>query len=181
MMTCGTCHHQFCWLCLQPWSTHSNHFQCSKYGSKNVQNKPEWIDNDQRPNVDSIPEEWMHYLDRYMQWANSLDQAEKTWDQLEGKINALAADGVDPSFALDGYRQLRESRRIIKYICVQICCEDKAKLKQINQLYLDSLEMVTEKLGKALGEATLKAPEVRKFTSISRNAINHILDESLST
>ena len=30
-MTCFKCHHQFCWMCLQDWSTHSNHFSCLKF------------------------------------------------------------------------------------------------------------------------------------------------------
>lgn len=177
MMTCRQCHMQFCWLCLGDWSTHSNHFECSKYKSKNLTNKPEWIDGN-RPTAEGIPEEYVHYLDRYMQWSNSLDSTDKIWDALEVKINAMSADGVDPSFALDAYRQLRESRRIIKFICVQICCDKDDKRKQLSQLYLDSLEMVTEKLGKAIGAEQLQASQIRTFTRISRNAVQQMLESS---
>jgi hypothetical protein len=178
MMTCRGCNTQFCWLCLGDWSTHSNHFECSKYKSKDLNNRPEWREGE-RPGgqIDGIPEEWVHYMDRFMQWSNSLDSTDKTWDALETKINQITADGVDPSFAIDAYRQLRESRRIIKFICVQICCDKDSNAKALSQLYLDSLEMVTEKLGKALGATALQPSQIRTFTKISRKAIHHMLAE----
>lgn len=178
-MTCRSCHHVFCWLCLSDWSTHSNHFECSKYKSKNLNNRPEWLDGDQPGrSVEGIPEEWVHYLDRFMQWSNSLESTEKIWDPLEAKMNVLSADGVDPSFALEGYRALREARRIIKFICVVVCCEQNPNRRQISQLQLDSLEMVTEKLGKTLGADNLQASQIRQFTKIARGAIQRMLNDS---
>lgn len=180
-MTCRSCHHAFCWLCLSDWSTHSNHFECSKYKSKDLNNRPEWRDGDTNAsrNVEGVPEEWVHYLDRFMQWSNSLESTDKIWDPLEAKMNVLIADGVDPSFALEGYRALRESRRIIKFICVVVCCETHTNRKQLSQLQLDSLEMVTEKLGRTLGADALQASQIRQFTKIARGAIQRMLVDSV--
>jgi len=46
-MTCSQCHFQFCWLCRDPWSTHNDHFRCSKYNEGQLQNRPEFRDGDQ--------------------------------------------------------------------------------------------------------------------------------------
>jgi ariadne-1 len=37
-MTCYKCHHQFCWMCLADWSTHSDHFSCLKFPKLKVDN-----------------------------------------------------------------------------------------------------------------------------------------------
>lgn len=175
-MTCRSCHHCFCWLCLSDWSTHSNHFECSKYKSKDLNNRPEWRDGGSPSrNVEGVPEEWVHYLDRFMQWSNSLESTDKIWDPLEAKMNVLIADGVDPGFALEGFRALREARRIIKFICVVVCCETNTNRKQLSQLQLDSLEMVTEKLGRMLGAEALQASQIRQITKIARGAIQRML------
>ena len=36
VMTCRSCHHEFCWLCLQPWSEHTDktHGKCSFFFPK---------------------------------------------------------------------------------------------------------------------------------------------------
>jgi len=33
-MRCIKCQKEFCWLCLDDWSTHKDHFKCHKYDNK---------------------------------------------------------------------------------------------------------------------------------------------------
>jgi hypothetical protein len=47
-MTCSQCRAQFCWLCRQDWSTHSNHFACSKYTDGVLENRPQFRDGEKK-------------------------------------------------------------------------------------------------------------------------------------
>lgn len=177
MMTCTQCHHQFCWLCSSDWSTHGDHFKCSKFNSTSLSNKAEWLDDKKPLEIGALPTEYIHYMDRYMQWAHSFDQTDKLWDSLEIQIQNLSSLNIDPAFLIKAFKQLKENRRMIKYICIHICLNKNQTQKQLDQIYLDSLEMVTEKLGRSLQSPETNQIQIKKLSKIGKNAVKQLLSK----
>lgn len=46
-MRCIKCNYEFCWLCLDSWKTHGDHFKCHKYDNKSE---------DDRKKIDTVVE-----------------------------------------------------------------------------------------------------------------------------
>ena len=56
-MTCRKCRHDFCWICMQPWSLHSNntggYFQCNRFIEDDEEGEANSKDNNKRRDTSS--------------------------------------------------------------------------------------------------------------------------------
>lgn len=81
-MTCRSCHHQFCWLCLVDYSKHNQSgFNCNSYQVKV---------NEKISTSRAKLKRFLHYCDRYLNHNKSLELEEK----LKQKINLLKENYV---------------------------------------------------------------------------------------
>jgi ariadne-1 len=122
-MNCSQCRHEFCWLCLGPWSDHGERtggfYNCNVYKRKIDKGE---IDEDEakRQHARQSLERYMHYWQR---WAEH-DKARKTarsqlekWEtsSLEVLGERVATPPSQLRFVLDAWREVINCRRVLKW------------------------------------------------------------------
>jgi len=89
-MTCAVCKHEFCWLCLGPWSEHGERtggfYSCNKYKSKD---KSRGADRKRRDFARASLERYMHYFERWNANKASCSKARETLDRFRGLEDLL--------------------------------------------------------------------------------------------
>ena len=96
-MTCrkqtGGCGHDFCWLCLGPWSEHGDqtggYYNCNKY--ETVKNKDEKMRQDETARAAAKHEldRYMHFFERYTNHNRARKFADKTMADIQVKRELL--------------------------------------------------------------------------------------------
>ncbi|BAF25830.1 Os09g0559100 [Oryza sativa Japonica Group] len=120
-MTCRPpCLHEFCWLCLSPWSDHrsSEYYNCNVYDAAKANGE---ASDDKRRR-----EQGMASLDRYMhfyeRWAAHGKARQSAVDDMAGldacaeKLSAAVAMPVtELCFLAEAYQQIAECRRLLRW------------------------------------------------------------------
>uniref|UniRef100_A0A0E0QV12 RBR-type E3 ubiquitin transferase n=1 Tax=Oryza rufipogon TaxID=4529 RepID=A0A0E0QV12_ORYRU len=120
-MTCRPpCLHEFCWLCLGPWSDHrsSEYYNCNVYDAAKANGE---ASDDKRRR-----EQGMASLDRYMhfyeRWAAHGKARQSAVDDMAGldacaeKLSAAVAMPVtELCFLAEAYQQIAECRRLLRW------------------------------------------------------------------
>jgi IBR domain, a half RING-finger domain/IBR domain len=155
MMTCKSCRHQFCWLCLADWSTHPNHFRCATYNETQLSNRPEWRDrnaeSDKRKSIGNM----LRYYNMYKEHHKASTLEESAERRISKRIETLQDESndfhlYDTSFVRTGYRVLRELRYVLKHTYVYSYYLDQPELRAPFELFQSRIEMLAESLTKEL-------------------------------
>jgi ariadne-1 len=181
MMTCSQCHFQFCWLCLQDWSTHGDHFRCAKYGDSTPQNSAEWREGG--PSIEGLlgSDDYFTWYNRWTEYERSLSLEKDHWSDTLQKIKRVKQhnEGIDPTFLVDAHEQLQLSRRILKYMSAMLCLTKDRVQKDLLIQYHGQLEVLTEKLAQRSEKQEdiekMKAAEIRELVKISRKCVSNLI------
>eukprot|EP01138_Halocafeteria_seosinensis_P001560 gb/GECG01001598.1/.p1 GENE.gb/GECG01001598.1/~~gb/GECG01001598.1/.p1 ORF type:complete len:610 (+),score=98.56 gb/GECG01001598.1/:1-1830(+) len=172
-MTCkqhsGGCGHEFCWMCLGPWSDHGTssggYYECNKYSDKakrdpNLQN----IEQSAREASEYL-DRYMHYFSRYANHEKARKTTERLLSDLREKLNSLqSVKGLtykDVECLENACNLLMEARRVLKWTYVfGYYCENEAEL-----LLFEFLQQKLEKNMEYLQELVELRDDVNKFIS----------------
>jgi len=190
MMTCSQCHYQFCWLCRQDWSTHGDHFSCSKFNDGVLQNKPEFREGDQDKYItEEFDNKFLFYYERYKHYEQSLkyeDTVKEKFVSLTSKIENIC--GMVPTFLYTSLEQLHTCRILLMNMFVILACQkkDDADIHSIDT-QAGTLEVITEKLAfvleKQLNDDFILEQNwvltIKNLTKIARQFVQNILEGGL--
>jgi len=187
MMTCRQCNHQFCWLCLQDWSTHGSHFQCSKYKDGLLQNKPEFREGANKL-LEDLDERFLYYLERFKNYESALKYESELKEKIEKLKKEISNSGIhNTNFIYEAIDQLKLCRSLIMNMFIVLAFHNIANEKKNELDYeLGTLELITERLAnvleKELDENYIKdnnwVLKIKKITKASRKYIITILNST---
>jgi len=123
------CGHEFCWICLGPWSDHGsgNYYGCNKFikkkNSKNGSNKENRSGSTGASNNDNEGENdrFLHFFKRYTVHQKAQEFSEKYLIKARDRTRALRKKGkitqfIDQGeFYIDAARTVVRCRRLLKY------------------------------------------------------------------
>ena len=153
-MTCQQCRFEFCWICMNSWTSHDantgGYYRCNKFVASE--------DNDSSDVAKAKREldRYLHYYKRYSAHAQAEKFAKDQLRETEAKMALLQnkrsqrMTWIDVEFLKAANEQLVECRRVLKYsyTFAYYLSEDKEKemQKQRFEYHQEMLERFTEKL-----------------------------------
>lgn len=146
-MTCSQCRHEFCWICLGPWSKHG-----SSTGGYYSCNRP--IPKDSAADKVNAAKERMeyfnHYHTRYQEHNKSYEIAKKEYQSVEKKMMEYSltrrCDIRVAEFIERGLSLVVDCRRTLKWSYVLGFYLEKSPQKEFFEFLQRDLEGVTENL-----------------------------------
>lgn len=113
-MKCFSCSYEFCWLCLTNWSTHTSHYECSRY-----KENPELINNLVQTKARENLKRYMHYYERWDNHAKSLaledETRRKIADRIDQKVKDSSGTWIDWHYLLDAAALLARCRYTLQH------------------------------------------------------------------
>uniref|UniRef100_A0A7S2R436 RBR-type E3 ubiquitin transferase n=1 Tax=Rhizochromulina marina TaxID=1034831 RepID=A0A7S2R436_9STRA len=160
-MRCSQCDYHFCWLCLGPYSSHSEKtggfYACNKF-ERRIKSQGRTEDEKRALRAKQQLRNYEMAFERHINHKNALEIAEQELhDQLEAKLKALADDGFEELHQLRiAVEQVIASRRVLAWSYVfklyQFEDENSERELQLFETYQGKLEHMTEDLQSRLSE-----------------------------
>ncbi|KAL7573157.1 hypothetical protein ACA910_018821 [Epithemia clementina (nom. ined.)] len=127
-MTCSSCKHEFCWICMGDWSDHGastgGYYKCNKFDTGSSDGGGT-VDNSDAAKAKRDLDRYLHFYKRYHAHAEAQKFAQKQLKETEQRMIQLqeqsADDGIkwtDVEFLKAANEQLVECRRVLKYTYV---------------------------------------------------------------
>lgn len=177
-MSCRLCKHQWCWLCSADWATHANHFTCSTYKESKIQNTPEWREDASKDVQRRMLDRYLHYYNRFMEHFNSLKYEKDMRKKAREKLKELQSDEAHfLPIVEEGLQQLLDCRRTLQWTYVRAFCEEDDAARNLFEFQQSSLEMVAEKLSRALDLPEVnqeKINDIRSLTKVARSSLQNL-------
>lgn len=181
-MTCRSCKHDFCWICMGPWKDHGantgGYYKCNKYDP----NKPL----DDESNASKAKQEldrYLHFYQRYHNHNNAQKFASGQREATEKRMVDMQEASsdmtwIDVQFLKDAVDMLIECRRVLKFTYVYgfYLPHDTAK-RELFEDHQENLEKFTEHLSE-LSEMPLEnmqRTEVINYTRITSRFMQEML------
>jgi len=84
-MTCRTCRHEFCWVCMGKWSDHgTNWYNCSRFDDSKITGATDAVSKSR-----ASLERYLHYYNRYANHENSAKLEQELYSRIEAKMEDL--------------------------------------------------------------------------------------------
>eukprot|EP00605_Chrysophyceae_sp_TOSAG23-4_P000004 GSChrysophyteH1.ASY1.ANO1.4.1 assembled CDS len=159
-MSCKVCKHEFCWICMDPWSDHGQatggYYKCNRFELGKVSE-----DASDAEKAKAELERYLHYYQRYhghdhaLTFANSLrDKAEKRMIESQ---ETNQASWLEVQFIKQAAEQVIECRRLLKYTYILgYYIQDNTTEKQLFEHHQEMLEKNTERLHECTEEEISK-------------------------
>ncbi|KAH7825213.1 putative ubiquitin-conjugating enzyme E2-binding protein 1 [Monocercomonoides exilis] len=143
-MRCTQCKHEFCWMCLRPWSTHNDHFVCNT-PAKDIKD-PHAL-SEKRVMLDYN----QHYHDHWEEHKRSLQYAMKEQkEQLKGRIQEYMRLHQCPEkaaeFIAEALDVLIDCRKVLVHSYILAFSMKESSHKELFEFMQADLEKNTEKL-----------------------------------
>jgi len=150
-IVCQKCKHGFCWICLQPWSTHGagtgGYYKCNKYDPNNTE------DQSDAAKAKRELDRYLHYYKRFHAHSEAQKFAKKQLKETDNRMVLLQessdnAKWSDVEFLKTANEQLVECRRVLKYTYVYAYYlnPSAAMQKERFEHHQEMLEKFTENL-----------------------------------
>uniref|UniRef100_A0A1I7TGW7 RBR-type E3 ubiquitin transferase n=1 Tax=Caenorhabditis tropicalis TaxID=1561998 RepID=A0A1I7TGW7_9PELO len=164
-MTCRECKHQFCWLCMKPWSGHAN---CNRYEDA------ERIA--QQSITRSNLERFLFYTGRYNSHRESLEHEKKLKETVEFKIRQLAMSDygwVDAQYLKRAVEVLADSRKTLMNTFAFAFYLEKDNNSIIFESNQSDLQLATESLSRILG-SDLDVDQISALKSTIQDSCRYV-------
>jgi len=183
-MTCRSCKHDFCWICMGPWSDHGantgGYYKCNKFD--------ETSKTDDDSNASTAKREldrYLHYYQRYHAHASGQKFAEQQREKTERRMVELQESSssmtwIDVQFLREAMEMLTECRRVLKYTYVfGFYLAPKLQKKELFEHHQENLEKYTEQLSELteldVEEMQKQRTEIINYTRVTSRFMNQIL------
>jgi len=170
-MSCKVCKHEFCWICMGPWTDHGSttggYYKCNRYdpqkpdkGQTEVQKAKAELDR------------YLHYYQRYHGHDAALKFAAKQREQAEARMVKIQESEksawIDVQFLKQAVEQVIECRRVLKYTYVLgFFLVDGTSAKQLFEHHQEMLEKNTEELSEYT-ELPLESMDRTRVVNLTR-------------
>jgi len=153
-MTCNSCKHEFCWVCLGAWQPHgSSWYNCNRFDEADSLDARE----KQKQSRHSL-ERYLFYFHRYDNHGRSLQLEGKLWKMIELKQRDMQKAGfswIEVQYLTKAVKALTDARTVLRNTYVFAFYLEKTNECQIFENNQRDLEMATENLSGYLeGEAS---------------------------
>lgn len=158
-MTCKKCKHEFCWVCMGPWSEHgTSWYSCNRYDEKNGVDARD-VQSKSRASL----ERYLHYYNR---WANheqsaklSLDLYTKTEKKMEEMQITSALTWIEVQFMKKAVEEVDKCRTTLKWTYAMAYYLGKGNEKDLFEDNQRDLEKAVEDLSELL-ESPIEAENI---------------------
>ena len=121
-MTCAQCHHEFCWICMGPWSIHGSatggYYSCNRYSEEIKKNATLKSAEEKAQLAKTELAKYTFYFERFNNHDRAMKLAIKQLGQVEGKVSDLHTRKGYPFTELEFLKTCAESmvglRRVLK-------------------------------------------------------------------
>ncbi|XP_074265165.1 putative E3 ubiquitin-protein ligase ARI5 [Silene latifolia] len=122
-MTCSKpCLYEFCWLCLEAWSNHSQktggYYRCNIYKAAKQRGKYD-EEEEERKMAEKNLRKYIHYYERWISNHNSrqraIDDLRKTKTDLNKLSDKFKVIDIELVFMIKAWEQIIECRRVLKW------------------------------------------------------------------
>mmetsp|Transcript_7976 Transcript_7976/g.9120 ORF Transcript_7976/g.9120 Transcript_7976/m.9120 type:complete len:558 (-) Transcript_7976:1248-2921(-) len=178
-MTCRICKHDFCWICMGPWSDHGSStggfYNCNKF-TPGV-----GTSSDEAVKAKQELERYLHYYQRYAQHQQAAQIAAKQRKEAENRMTKLqgqmGSGWIDVQFLDQAVQQVIESRKVLKYTYAFAYYLPDGPKKVLFEHNQADLESYTEKLSELSEKPVeqLKRTEVINYTRVTAKFIKSLL------
>ncbi|GBG26191.1 E3 ubiquitin-protein ligase dbl4 [Hondaea fermentalgiana] len=182
-MTCRMCRHDFCWICLQPWSEHGTttggYYNCNKFeGGTSDGNE------DTAARAKKELDRYLHYYKRFATHQQAGKFATEQRKQAEQRMIDMQSKDqeqswVDVQFLQQAVEQLIECRRVLMYTyAFAYFLPDGAK-KELFEYNQSMLERNTEHLSELseLELGMMNRSEVINYTRVTGKFLRSLLEQ----
>ncbi|KAK7037516.1 hypothetical protein VNI00_011008 [Paramarasmius palmivorus] len=161
-MTCKKCKHEFCWVCMGPWSEHGTAwYSCNRYDEKTGVDA-----RDAQSKSRASLERYLHYYNR---WANheqsaklSLDLYAKTEKKMEDMQITSDLTWIEVQFMKKAVEEVEKCRMTLKWTYAMAYYLAKGNEKELFEDNQRDLEKAVEDLSELL-ENPIEAEEVAQL------------------
>jgi len=161
-MTCKKCKHEFCWVCMGPWSEHGTAwYSCNRYDDKAGQSA-----RDAQSRSRASLERYLHYYNR---WANheqsaklSVDLYAKTEKKMEEMQITSALTWIEVQFMKKAVEEVEKCRTTLKWTYAMAYYLAKGNEKELFEDNQRDLEKAVEDLSELL-ESPLEPENIPKL------------------
>jgi len=188
-MSCNKCYMNFCWFCLEDWSTHQDHFYCRKYGvgKEGLTNTPVHHNDEEDTNMEF---QLFQLVSRFTDYQTSKTMAKKKADQFDLYIQQIKdhhtktrGDGensVANTFLLC-IPLLEQCRSYIQYMIVAQAVEKNETIVVKIQAQQETLETVTERLARIVEVQLLAGkkefPELKTLVKVAQQFVQSLVEQ----
>ncbi|KDQ55635.1 hypothetical protein JAAARDRAFT_195472 [Jaapia argillacea MUCL 33604] len=149
-MTCKKCKHEFCWVCMGPWSEHGTAwYSCNRYDEKASQDA-----RDSQSKSRASLERYLHYYNR---WANheqsaklSMELHAKTEKKMEEMQITSALTWIEVQFMKKAVDEVFKCRMTLKWTYAMAYYLEKGNEKELFEDNQRDLEKAVEDLSELL-------------------------------
>ena len=181
-MTCRAagCGHEFCWICMGPWSEHGTetggYYKCNRFVEQELKDTASEADKAKRE-----LDRYLHYFKRYQNHAKAEEFAASQRGKIAQRMEQIAMEDagggtswIDAQFLKTANEQLIECRRVLKYSYAFGFYLEPGTEKNLFEHLQEMLEKHTEQLSEHTEKPTDRS-DVINFTRVTERFMGHLL------
>jgi len=178
-MTCSSCKHEFCWICMGDWSDHGastgGYYKCNKFDSGTGATKE--LDQSDAAKAKRDLDRYLHFYKRFHAHQEAQNFAKKQLKETESRMIALqeSSDGAkwtDVEFLKTANEQLVECRRVLKYTYVYAFYMDLSPAMAMQRERFEHHQEMLERFTEHLSELSEKPlPEMDRTDVVNQTRV----------
>ena len=145
-MTCRKCKHEYCWMCMGPWSEHgTSWYNCNRFEEKSGTDA-----RDAQAKSRHSLERYLHYYNRYANHEQSAKLDKDLWLKTEKKMTSLQSQSnmswIEVQFLDTASKSLQSCRQTLKWTYAFAFYLARNNMTEIFEDNQKDLEMAVENL-----------------------------------